>query len=134
MIKVFIKKLIIVFIAMFLIFSMYATVMAGSTGDPFASLITEIDAGEDQTNISTKVQGRFGAIVNVIKIAAICVAIVMLLALAMKYMVAAPSEKAEIKKSATVYVVGAIVLFGVSGILAIIESFSTVIQSSGGNT
>lgn len=133
MIKIFIKKLIIVFIAMFLIFSMYATVMAGSTGDPFASLITEIDAGEDQTNISTKVQGRFGAIANVVKIAAMCVAVVMLLALAMKYMVAAPSEKAEIKKSATVYVVGAIVLFGVSGILTIIEKFSNVIQSPGGN-
>ena len=42
-------------------------------------------------------------------------------------MSAAPGEKAEIKKSAVVYVVGAIVLFAVTGLLTIIEKFATVI-------
>ena len=60
-------------------------------------------------------------------------AVVMLLALAMKYMISAPSEKADIKKSATVYIVGAIVLFGVSGILSIIENFSSAINLGTGN-
>jgi hypothetical protein len=42
----------------------------------------------------------------------------------MKYMMAAPGDKAEIKKSAVIYVVGAIVLFAVGGILSIIQKFA----------
>ena len=49
----------------------------------------------------------------------------MLAVLAMKYMSAAPGEKATIKKHAAVYIVGAIVLFGAAGILNIIETFAT---------
>ena len=43
-------------------------------------------------------------------------------------MVAAPGEKADIKKSSIQYVVGAIVLFGVVGILTIISNFATAVQ------
>jgi hypothetical protein len=52
----------------------------------------------------------------------------MLLTVAMKYMSAAPGDKADIKKSAVAYVVGAIVLFAVTGILTIIEQFAVVIR------
>ena len=48
----------------------------------------------------------------------------MLIVLAIKYISAAPSDKAEIKKHAVVYVVGAIVLFAASGILQIIKNFA----------
>ena len=40
---------------------------------------------------------------------------------------AAPGDKAEIKKHAVVYVVGAIVLFAASGILEIIKGFASQI-------
>lgn len=134
MVKKVLKKLILMLIIAFLASSICISVMANNTGgDPMASLIEKVDQGNDSTNISTKVQGRFVSVMSAVKIAAVCVAVVMLLALAMKYMVAAPGEKAEIKKSATVYVVGAIVLFGVSGILTIIEQFSSVIKPAGGN-
>jgi hypothetical protein len=49
----------------------------------------------------------------------------MLVVLAIKYMSAAPGDKAEIKKHAVVYVTGAIVLFGSAGILSIIEQFAS---------
>ena len=55
------------------------------------------------------------------------VAITMLLVLAMKYMSAAPSEKADIKKHAVVYVVGAVVMFAASGLLTIIGNFASSI-------
>ncbi len=54
----------------------------------------------------------------------------MLLVVAMKYMTAAPGEKADIKKSAVAYVVGAITLFAVTGILGIIEEFSININNN----
>ena len=55
----------------------------------------------------------------------------MLVVLAIKYMSAAPGDKADIKKHAVVYVTGAVVLFGSAGILSIIEKFaSTNIKAS----
>lgn len=58
----------------------------------------------------------------------------MLIVLAMKYMVAAPGDKADIKKHAIVYVVGAIVLFATTQILEIIAKFAGNISTEGGAT
>jgi len=69
-------------------------------------------------------QNIIGALINVIQIIGTGVAIIMLVVLAIKYISAAPGDKAEIKKHAVVYVVGAIVLFAATGILQIIKSFA----------
>lgn len=53
------------------------------------------------------------------------VAIIMLVVMAIKYISAAPNEKAELKKGITIYVVGAIVLFAAAGILQVIKNFAT---------
>lgn len=82
----------------------------------------------DTTGTSGKVNTVTGTIITVIRIIGVCVAIVMLLTIAMKYMTAAPGDKADIKKSAVGYVVGAIVLFGVTGILGIINNFASGIK------
>ena len=52
------------------------------------------------------------------------VAVTMLVMVAIKYMSAAPGEKADIKKHAVIYVVGAIVMFASTGILGIIQKFA----------
>ncbi len=75
----------------------------------------------------TSSQNIVGAIVAALRIVCMGVAVTMLLVLAMKYMSAAPSEKADIKKHAVVYVVGAVVMFAASGILTIIGNFATSI-------
>ena len=48
----------------------------------------------------------------------------MLMFLGIKYITASPDGKAEIKKSATQYVVGAVILFAASGILQIVKNFA----------
>lgn len=65
------------------------------------------------------------AVLGWAQIIGIGVAVIMLVVLAIKYISAAPGDKAEIKKHAVVYVVGAVVLFGASGILQIIKAFTT---------
>ena len=57
------------------------------------------------------------------------IAVIMLIVLAIKYISAAPSEKADIKKSATIYIVGAVLLFAASGVLAIIQGFAENIDA-----
>lgn len=66
-----------------------------------------------------------GTIIQTIKIVGYGIAIIMLIYVAIKYMSAAPDEKAEFKKSATAYIVGAVVLFGAASIVGIIQNFAT---------
>ena len=65
-----------------------------------------------------------GTILGVVQVVGMAVAIIMLIVLAIKYISAAPNDKAEIKKHAVVYIVGAIILFAASGIVEIIKQFS----------
>lgn len=92
-----------------------------STGMPTIGSIE--DAGDDGT--ANTMGNIVGAVLYIIKIAAVGTALIMLAVLAMKYMSSAPSDRATIKKHAVVYVVGACVLFGAAGILNIIENFAT---------
>jgi type IV secretory pathway VirB2 component (pilin) len=47
----------------------------------------------------------------------------MLTILGIKYVAASPNEKADYKKGMTVYVVGAVLLFGASALLSVIQKF-----------
>lgn len=105
-----------------------ATVYAGST---YSSMITTIDGKTDGSGAKTAATNIVGAILDIAKIIAVGVALIMLVVLAIKYMSAAPGDKAEIKKHAVVYVVGAVVLFASAGILGIIENFASVNIKSG---
>lgn len=65
-----------------------------------------------------------GTILGVVQVIGMAVAVIMLIVLAIKYISAAPNDKAEIKKHAVVYIVGAVILFAASGIVEIIKNFS----------
>ena len=80
------------------------------------------------TNVNNSAKTIVGAIIGAVRIIAVGVAVIMLAVLAMKYMMSAPGDKADIKKHAVVYVVGAVILFAVSGILGIIAKFASVIS------
>lgn len=63
-------------------------------------------------------------ILGLFQVGTVGVGVIMLLVLATKYMMAAPSDKAEIKKHATVYIVGAVIAFGANGIVSLIKMFT----------
>ena len=65
-----------------------------------------------------------GMIINIAQVIGMGVAIIMLVVLAIQYIAASPEGKAEIKKNATIYIVGAVILFAASGILGIIRRFA----------
>ena len=70
-------------------------------------------------------QTVMGTAINVIRVVGTGIAIIMITYVAIKYMSAAPSEKADFKKSATALVVGAVVLFASTNILTVIANFAT---------
>lgn len=68
-------------------------------------------------------------VLAVTRVVATGIAIIMLSILGIKYIIASAGERAEIKKQAVVYVVGAVIMFAASGILGIIEGFSKNISA-----
>lgn len=74
---------------------------------------------EAATNV-TKVAGQ---VLNIVQIVGVAVATIMLTVLGIKYVSASPNEKAEYKKGMTIYVIGAILLFGASIVIGIIKNF-----------
>ena len=56
----------------------------------------------------------------------------MLVFLGIKFVTASPEGKAEVKKSAVIYVVGAILLFAAGGILGIVQSMAGSIDEQAG--
>ena len=86
------------------------TTQAGQSGD---------------SNVTGTVSNIAGSVITIARVICAAVAVAMLAILGMKYMSAAPSEKADIKKHAVVYIVGAVVMFACTGILGIIQKFAS---------
>ena len=70
---------------------------------------------------TTSVTGTVGRVIWVVQAICYGAAVVLLILLGIKFMTASPEGKAEIKKSAVIYVVGAILVFFASVILQIIK-------------
>lgn len=80
--------------------------------------------GGKSTTTSGTFQNILNKILGITQVIGVAIAVIMLIVLAIKYISAAPSDKADIKKSAVAYIVGAVVLFAASGILGIIRTFA----------
>ena len=73
--------------------------------------VNQFKSKGDSSGASKSAQNIIGALITIVRIIGTGVAIIMLIVLAIKYISAAPSDKAEIKKHAVVYVVGAVELY-----------------------
>ena len=104
------------------------------TGKSIADTDTTIFTRTDQSGASDAVTNIIGSIINIAQIIGMGVAIIMLIVLAIQYIAAAPEGKAEIKKNATIYIVGAIILFAAAAILQIIKNFAIQNVGSTENT
>ena len=120
--KVLIKILCIVF-CFFVVFNNYSFAAKESVSDIIGT-INGTGYGKTGTGVVDSTKNIVGTIIQVIRIVGMGVAIIMLIYIAIKYMSAAPQEKAEFKKQATGFIVGAIVLFGTSAILGLIQDFA----------
>ena len=118
------KKVIILTVAVLLCLMTVASFYSYASADWATDALSDVDKASGDTNTNKAAYSITGAILTVFRVAAVGIALIMLVAVAMKYMSAAPEGKAEIKKHAVIYVVGAIVLFASSGILGIIQTFA----------
>lgn len=80
-------------------------------------------AGQSVENIGVTILG-------IVELVAGLAAVILLIVLAIKYMTASPEGKADIKKTAVIYVAGALLMFGASTVLRIIKEMA---QNAGTN-
>ena len=118
----FLKKSMVVILLASMIFSVLLTFQNYAEAS-MPDISTIEGAGDAST--ANSVEKIVGAILYITKVIAVGIGLIMLTVLAMKYMLSSAQERASIKQSAVVYVVGACVLFGAAGILNIIQNFAT---------
>lgn len=130
MTKNVIKILTVVMIALMLVASLVTFSNADTVtfGEIDTNTITE--NASDDTGAASSINKIIGSVITIVQVIGVGVAIIMLIVLAIKYISAAPGDKADIKKHAVVYVVGAIVLFAASGLLGIIKNFASAVTAS----
>ena len=119
------KKMNLIIIALLIFVTIISACVVEVNADyDFSDKISTINDKGDDSSATTSAQNVVGAALKIARIVAVGIALIMLTVLAIKYMSSAPGEKAEIKKYAVVYVVGAVVLFAASAILGIIKNFA----------
>lgn len=119
-----ILMLIFTLIGMMFVFNQN-TYSVTSTSDALNLYDKDVTEAQDKSGVIKMSKKVMGTGISVIRIVGTGIAIIMLTYVAIKYMSAAPNEKAEFKKSATAYIVGAIILFAATNLLKIISDFAT---------
>ena len=70
-----------------------------------------------------KVTDVMGAVINIVSTISAGIAIIMLIVMGIQYVSKGAAGKAEAKKDLTGYIIGAVILFGTSGILKLTQMF-----------
>ena len=95
------------------------------------SIIGQLDSNKNEsTDASDSVKDTGIVIIKVIKISGTGIAVLMLLYIAIKYMMVSPTEKAEFKKTALIYVVGAIVLFAAPRLVELVMDLAQDVSNT----
>lgn len=117
-------KIVLIFLIIFIFSNLFINITSRAS---FSSIDVNFvtDGAKDSSGTAKSVNSIVGSVLTVCQVAGSGIAVIMLIVLAIKYLTAAPSDKADIKKSAMIYIVGAVILFSASGILGIIRRFAT---------
>lgn len=120
--KVLFKFLIVLFILSLNVCLVYNCVYATENNNFDLSKFDSED-NTSANSILTPTQNILQTVLTVMRTVCLGIAFVMIIVLAMKYMIASPGERADIKKSSVQYVIGAVIMFGAAGILKLIVTF-----------
>ena len=120
-----IKRTSIIVLLVVLVFSVGFTNISNAD---WQSLKDETVSGDASNEAVDKIKTTSQSVVTIAQVIGVGIAVIMLVVLAMKYMISAPNERAEIKKHAVIYIIGAVVLFASVGILEIIKNLAEVVN------
>ena len=119
-----IAKILIVLIIIATIATMMSTVFAEGASEVLGKLT-------GATKAATAVTATANNIIGIVQVICYAAAVIMLIYLGVKFITASPEGKAEIKKSAIIYVIGAVIVFAAGALLGVISNLSNNVVSQG---
>lgn len=122
----FLVKIVNCILVVLIMFS-FSNIVYGAGEGAFVDLKNGFETDETPEQVKNMINTGTGTVIGVIRVIAVTIAIVMLLGIAMRYMLSSAGDRADIKKHAIAYVVGAVILFGVTWILGIIVNVANSI-------
>lgn len=118
------KVMAVILLAVMIVASVITTANAETISFGNVDTDSVVANASDTSGAAASINRIVGSVLTIVQVVGCGVAVIMLIVLAIKYISAAPGDKADIKKHAVVYVVGAVVLFAASGILQIVKNFA----------
>ena len=114
------KKLVLTFLLMVLVV-FTAINISYATGEIDPDSYKSIYSTAGVSDLRTKA----GMAINIVQIGGTAVSLVALIAMGVKYMTSSPNEKADIKTKLVPYVIGTIIFFAASNLVALVIKFTT---------
>ena len=108
---------ILIAITLFITFSQNSLALNYDIGNKF-------EGKGDKGNATNTVAGLIGKTINAFQVFAAGFSIIMLIFVAVRWIGASPSGKAQMAKSIRYYIIGAIIIFAAIGLLQIVKNFT----------
>lgn len=122
-IKIFLVLLIFLFIS-FMTLETFATSEKTTSGQAIEAMKGMEGADLDTSGGNAKVLKILDAVLGLVQIAGTGISMIMVTVLGIKYMLAAPSDKADVKKQIAPLVIGAIILFASVNLVNIVANMA----------
>ena len=110
------------------IIAMIATMMSAVFAEGASGVL---DTLKGNTTAANQITGIIKNVIGIVQVICYAAAIIMLIILGVQFITASPEGKAQIKKSAIQYVIGAIIVFAAGTLLGIIANMSSSAITNG---
>ena len=119
-------SILMVIIMICLIFNVNFVLAGGSESQitDITSIVNKMEPSNDMSNTNNRFGNILNIIIGLLQVVGTGIAVIAVAILGMKYMMAAPSEKADTKKSIMPILIGCLLLFGAVNLMAVVYNFS----------
>ena len=113
------KKIFISLIMIMLVISFISTISFAEDGVTVATQFSGKTPDGDTQNAAVNI---LGSILAVVRTVGVIIAVAILMIIGIKYIIASAGDRADIKKYAVKYIIGALILFAASGLITIAQN------------
>ena len=113
------KKIFVSLIMIMLVVSFISTISFANNGESVAKQFSGTNPDGDTQNAAINI---LGSILAVVRTVGVIIAVAILMIIGIKYIIASAGDRADIKKYAVKYIIGALILFAASGLITIAQN------------
>lgn len=121
------KKTVFIFVCI-LIMSLFVGLISAYASD-VEGIIGAMNGTSQIATDGNRISTTLNNVIGLIQIAGTGISVVMVTMLGMKYILASPSEKADVKKQIAPMLIGCVLVFGAVNLVAIVADFSLVLDA-----